>query len=225
MSKNSFSPFIFIGFLCLLFTPLPVNAQGDSTRLTAKFKFKDGFYTTIDQFKHNQPAFALTDFKGSMVPKSSENALELLPNQSTQSLDIQQVWGIVVNGTPYIRYTIDTAKKHSMTYQALQIVGKLCYFSYSIEETTTVPMPVYDPIGGRLLYTGKVKNKAKNTFRKILSLVDGRMTDLNLENLKHYTADDKKLQKSVAELTANDPLQRLLKTLQIYNDRNPIYIH
>ncbi len=223
MSKKNLNKFSFSFFLCLLFTT--VQAQSDSTRLTAKFKFKDGFYATIEQFKHNKPTFALTDFKGAIIPKASEAGLEIIPNESAQTIDIQRVWGIVVDGKPYIRYAIDTAKKHSRSYQALQIVGKLCYFSYTIEETTSIPMPVYDPIGGRLLYTGKVKNKAKNTFRKILSLADGTIADLNLESLKHYTADDKKLQKSVTELTANDPLQRLLKTLQIYNDRNSIYIH
>ncbi len=212
--------FIFFFFSCF---SLLANAQ-DSTRLTQKFKFKDGFYNTLTEFRQNKPSAALTDFKGNIVNKSSENLTQLIPNEKTQTIDIQQVWGVVINGVPYIRYQTDTTNKQSTDYQAIQILGKLCYFSYSIEETKIVPMPVYDPIGGKLLYTGKVKNKERATFRKIFNILDGKILDLNLETLKRLTTDDKKLQKSIVDLNANDPLQRLLKTVQIYNDRNAVFI-
>jgi hypothetical protein len=217
----------------LVFSLLAINISAafsqktvsvDSTRLSAKFKFKDGFYSTIEQLRHNQPTVALSAFSGNIVQKTTENAIQLVPNQTTQSVDIQHVWGLVLNGVPYIRYQTTGSEQTSVSYQGLQIIGKLCYFSYSIEEVTTVAMPVYDPIGGRLMYTGKVKNKTQNTFRKLLNFADGTISDLTVENLKRATLDDKKLQKSVAELAATDPLQRLLKTLQVYNDRNAFFI-
>ncbi len=212
--------FIFFFFTCF---SLLANAQ-DSTRLNQKFKFKDGFYNTLAELRQNKPSAALTDFKGNIVNKSSENLAQLTPSENTQTVDIQRVWGVVLNGVPYLRYQTDTTKKQSSDFQAIQILGKLCYFSYSTDEIKTIPMPVYDPIGGKLLYTGKVKNKERATFRKVFNIMDGNIVDLNIESLKRLTADDKKLQKSVADLNANDPLQRLLKTLQIYNDRNAVFI-
>ena len=199
-----------------------LNAQ-DSTRLTAKFKFKDGFYKTFDAFRQNKPTAPLGVFKGLFKQQTIDNAIQLVANETAPPLDLNDTWGVVIDGTPFIHYSDSTTKGKNFLYP-LQIVGKICYFFYTIDLTVNVLMPVYDPVGGRLIYTGKVKNKTTNTFRKILCFTDGKIADLTVESLKKYTTDDKKLQKSINELTANDPAQRLLKTVQIYNDRNPIFI-
>lgn len=214
-----------VALLLLFYFFSGANAQKDSTRLTAKFKFNDGFYTTLEQFRHNKPALPLSAFKGSIVQKTAENKIQFISTQTEQSLNLTQTFAAVIQGQPYLYYATDSTKKIAIEYQAVQIIGKLCYFSYTIDEVTSVAMPVYDPIGGKLLYTGKVKNKVTNTYRKLLNLTNGSITDLTLEGLKRATTDDKKLQKTLADFSPTDPLQRLLKTVQIYNDRNALFIY
>ena len=202
---------------------------GDSAKLTAKFRFADGIYSTYADFSANKPNYAIKNLRGYLAINAKEYLAKSIikPNDTlaTNQIAATSVWGIVVDGLPYIRWQTDTAQQAAATtFLGLQLLGKICYFAYVKEENKTIKMPVYDPISGRKMYTGTIHNREKTSSRKILNFATGETADLNLPNLKKWVADDKKLLLTMADIAPNDVQQRLFKCLLIYNDRNSVFV-
>ena len=206
-------------FLLFGLVPMLLFAQSDSTKLTAKFRFKDGIYWSAADLKANKPNLVSADLtKNAAV---TDNVIQMAADP--KNTDLRTAWCIVKSGVPYLQHRTDTLRKDLQTFYKLQLQGKICYFSYSKTEMKQVPMNVFDPQSGRLIYTSYIQNREKTNYRFITRLSDGAIVPLTQKNLAAWTAEDKKFGATIADLNADDDI-RLVKSVGIYNDRNAAWV-
>ena len=208
-------------FLFFLFglAPTLLFAQSDSTKLTAKFRFHDGIYWSATDLKANKPNLVSADLTKNAIV--TDNVIQMTADPKNNEL--HTAWCIVKNGVPYLQHRTDTLRKDLQTFYKLQLQGKICYFSYSRTEMKQVPMNVFDPQSGRLIYTSYIQNREKTNYRFITRLSDGLIKPLTRKNLADWTVDDKKFGATIADLSENDDI-RLVKSVGIYNDRNAVWV-
>jgi hypothetical protein len=213
--------YVLVCFALFFATPIAVFAQSDSIKLTAKFKFHDGIYQSAYDLKNNKPNQVSTELTKNAVV--TDNVIQLMTDTNNSAL--KSAWCIVKEGVPYINYLTDSTKQNIHTFYKLQLQGKICYFSYSRNELRQVPMKVYDPQTQKLVYTSFIQNRERIAYRYIVRLSDGAIVPFNRINFTKWTADDKKVTATIADIKDDDELNaRLFKILLIYNDRNTIWI-
>lgn len=201
-----------------------VSAQ-DTVQLVNSFEFEDGVYLTINDLQKNQPNFTWGEIDASAHINREKKVirLEYLNTKDSTKVGLEkEVWGICVEGVPYIR-TIDTMKQQTI-FVALRSRGKLCYFYYDSYEIREVPMTIYDPNTGRPVWQQSVENKEPVVVEKILNFQTGSVANMDVSAFKNWIQDDKQLINTINDLSATEAREKLYKMLLIYNDRNPYFL-
>ncbi len=208
-------------FCCFTFT---LFGQ-DSVQLVNSFEFNDGVYLTINDLQQNKPNYTWAEINASAHINRDKEVirLEYLNVKDSSKVGLQEaVWGICVEGVPYIRM-IDTMKGQTI-FTALRVRGKLCYFYYDSYEMREVPMTIYDPNTGRPIWQQNVENKEPVVVEKMLNFETGNISDMEVPTFKNWIQDDKQLTNTINDLSAAEAREKLYKMLLIYNDRNPYYL-
>ena len=208
-------------FCCFTFT---LFGQ-DSVQLVNSFEFNDGVYLTINDLQQNKPNYTWAEINASAHLNKDKEVirLEYLNVKDSSKVDLQEVvWGICVEGVPYIRM-IDTMKEQTI-FTALRVRGKLCYFYYDSYEIREVPMTIYDPNTGQPIWQQNVENKEPVVVEKMLNFETGNISDMEVSTFKNWIQDDKQLTNTINDLSAAEAREKLYKMLLIYNDRNPYYL-
>lgn len=208
-------------FCCFTFT---LFGQ-DSVQLVNSFEFNDGVYLTISDLQQNKPNYTWAEINASAHINRDKEVirLEYLNVKDSSKVGLQEaVWGICVEGVPYIRM-IDTMKGQTI-FTALRVRGKLCYFYYDSYEMREVPMTIYDPNTGRPIWQQNVENKEPVVVEKMLNFETGNISDMEVSTFKNWIQDDKQLTNTINDLSAAEAREKLYKMLLIYNDRNPYYL-
>lgn len=208
-------------FCCFTFT---LFGQ-DSVQLVNSFEFNDGVYLTINDLQQNKPNYTWAEINASAHINRDKEVirLEYLNVKDSSKVGLQEaVWGICVEGVPYIRM-IDTMKGQTI-FTALRVRGKLCYFYYDSYEMREVPMTIYDPNTGRPIWQQNVENKEPIVVEKMLNFETGNISDMEVSTFKNWIQDDKQLTNTINDLSAAEAREKLYKMLLIYNDRNPYYL-
>lgn len=208
-------------FCCFTFT---LFGQ-DSIQLVNSFEFNDGVYLTINDLQQNKPNYTWAEINASAHINRDKEVirLEYLNVKDSSKVGLQEaVWGICVEGVPYIRM-IDTMKGQTI-FTALRVRGKLCYFYYDSYEMREVPMTIYDPNTGRPIWQQNVENKEPVVVEKMLNFETGNISDMEVPTFKNWIQDDKQLTNTINDLSAAEAREKLYKMLLIYNDRNPYYL-
>ena len=217
----------FILFTLFLTVILRGGYAQEKVLITKNFKFKDGIYYQFDHFQHNQPDIAWADVETNLVTSkfSLQTQIEFMRHKKTQQpLNLDSIWGIVVDGIPYVRLPKEAQKKSAMVFSGLTLRGKICYFQFEDFTEHKIPITAYIPETGQPYVTKNVVQKENITREKLLKFETGEMIDFTLSNFKNLIADDKDLFVTVSDLKAKDVQEKLFKCLLIYNDRNPVFL-
>ncbi|MBL7814670.1 MAG: hypothetical protein JNL70_06660 [Saprospiraceae bacterium] len=197
------------------------------TIVTKNFKFKDGVYTTFTDWQKNKPSMALDSLETNLAvnPKTMLMQVEFARHKKThQNVVMDSVWGIVVDGIPYIKVSKSELNKKAYCFAGLVLRGRLCYFNYEAIKQTKVPITAYIPQTGEPYVTKKVPKEEIIMREKLMTFETGEVFDLSLSTFKHLIEDDKELVATVNDLKANELKEKLFKCVLIYNDRNPVYL-
>ena len=157
---------------------------------------KDGIYYQFDHFQHNQPDIAWADVETNLVTSkfSLQTQIEFMRHKKTQQpLNLDSIWGIVVDGIPYVRLPKEAQKKSAMVFSGLTLRGKICYFQFEDFTEHKIPITAYIPETGQPYVTKNVVQKENITREKLLKFETGEMIDFTLSNFKNLIADDKDL--------------------------------
>ena len=217
----------FIAFALFYSILLRGASAQNQTLITKNFKFKDGIYRQFAHFQRNQPDRIWEDLETNLVTSTQtlQTQIEFLKDKKTKEpLSIDSVWGIVVDGIPYIKLPKEAQKKTATVFSGLTLRGKLCYFQFEDMQERNVPMTVYIPETGQPYFTKNVPQKQLVTREILLKFETGEMQDFTLFNFRNWIADDKDLLTTVNDLKPKEVPEKLFKCLLIYNDRNPVFI-
>lgn len=204
-----------------------VYAQ-DTTKLTNDFKFKNGIYTSFKHLQNNLPTHTWEEVNASAYVNREKYIVQfeyiknkvnfLAPNQ----MPLDSIWGVVVDGVPYIRLTDST--KNLLQFVGLRTRGKICYFTYESHRKEEVPMTIYDPTSNEPIYTTAIKNKVAYIEKKILHFKTGEIVNFTVDNFIAWSKDDVQLMNTMRTLSMKEAQEKLYRLMLIYNDRNLVYI-
>ena len=231
----------------LFFANVLLHAQGDTVYLSKNFKFKDGVFMTFEDFKNNKPTYTWKDvdagvhsnpqnFTAQMyylkVKNTSANGQKtagqntnISPSENENSLiDLAQVWGIALDGIPYIRLPKEALNKQNTVFVGLKLRGKISYFEYAEFVMKKIRMSAYNPRTGEPFRTMDVEREVQVTHKKMLDFTSGEIADFTTSNFEKWIQDDVALLETVKDLPDGKANQKLFKCLLIYVDRNLVKI-
>lgn len=216
--------------LCIFaFSCTVAFAQGDTILLTKNFKFEDGLYLSFESFQRNQPDLKWEQVRAQVFsnPQTFITQIETIKLKDTtrhKPLFIYDIYGISLDGIPYLQLAKGATDSELPTFAGLQVRGKLCYFEYEKTEETNVKIQAYNPLNGKPFRTGFVKRTIPVLYPKILNFNTGEIVSFDKENLLNQIVEDRQLSKTIKNLTAQEVEEKLFKCLLIYDDRNPAFI-
>lgn len=222
---------LLISILCLIFTNV-LTAQGDSiVYLSKNFKFKDGVFLNFEDFKNNTPTYEWKEVEAGLFSNPQNfmaqmHFLKIKPNDnsSEKEIDLEEIWGISIDGIPYVRLEKEILNKENTIFAGLKLRGKICYFEYEEYVMRRIPMSAYNPVTGKPFRTMKVNRKVKVIHKNMLHFETGEMAVFSAENFSKWIQDDKKLLETVKDLKPQEVKDKLFKCLLIYDDRNLVKV-
>lgn len=227
MAKNPLRLCVSAFILCVAHLAF---AQADSLLITKNFKFKDGLYLSFASFQRNQPDLQWQEVRADVYSNPQNfltqiNNLHLKDKKVDNGLNIKEVWGVSLDGIPYLQLESGATDSDLPTFAGLQVRGKLCYFEYEKTEETDVKIQAYNPLNGRPFRTGFVKRTVPVLYPRMLNFNTGEIVIFDKKNLLTQIENDAKLYKTIEQLNAEEVEEKLFKCLLIYDDRNPAFIH
>lgn len=221
-------------FLFLLTLAFPAvfwaaTPEKDSVLLTKNFRFQDGVYPDFASFTHNQPLFDWNALESDMVTSWDNKTLQVArvsikqANTDMDTIDLSEVWGLCLNGVPYIRLADTLKRNDAWVFAALQVRGRISYYEFEVAVTEQVVVKAYNPVTGQPFREGKVPQKKVITQKMMLDFDSGVSLPFNKENFLDRIKNDAGLWQAVSEIDPEDQT-KLFKSLLIYDDRNPVYL-
>ncbi|MCP4439177.1 MAG: hypothetical protein GY810_09565 [Aureispira sp.] len=214
----------------LAFAHIATNLSAQEA-ISKKMRFKNGVYTSFDDFHQNKPLYKLGQVKYFDYNLDKEKNILFLDNLAIEELpysdikSLENIWGICVKGIPYIKVIPEVqSSKNEVYFVQFYVLGSISYFYYQTFVNKTVMMAIYNPITGTKVAEKPIVNKEKVLVKKILNFQTGQIKTFNKENVKNWIANDSKLTESIDKLNDDEIEEKLFKTLLIYNDRNPVYL-
>lgn len=210
--------------LFLFLSVLSLEAQ-DSLLLNRSFQFEDGLYLTFEDFKKNKPAFTPEDYELVHVvnPQTLLAQVASLSLASEQAFDLSQLWGICINGRPFIQVDREEVGKDLASFAGFKVIGRICFYSYQKPVSVPVEIKAYNPLTGKPFRSGTInKTEFKDHFF-MFDFLNGTSRIFSKANLLDWVQEDKRIRRLVRSLDPQDG-ETLLRALMSYNDRNLIFI-
>ena len=217
---------------CLCGLSIAVAAQNaelprDTVLLDNSFVFADGLYADLDALKRNQPTYAWEDVYAQLFANPQTFVARLLSldlRSERQALAADSLWGIVLEGVPYIRVPADTYDGAGIPFVGLKVRGRLAYFTWESKREEEVEIRAYNPLNGRPFRTGRVRKEVPVYYEQLLHFDDGHIEPFTIETVLAAIQSDQKLHRTLAELPEKEAWDQLYKMVLVYDDRNPFYL-
>jgi hypothetical protein len=214
-----------------IFTALTSFAQKEP--ISSNSTFKDGLYLSVDDFRKNRPTLPLDSI--SYSEKEDDNGafrkilygFKLNKSGSLKWIKIKKIWGICINGIPYInqhRFFTNVSEQtqikdyiilstHGYTFTRIAMIGHLCF----------IPM---EGIRKSSYYWNQnpYNQKTKKFILKkyIIKLSTGETVKFNRYNLMKLIMDDKNLVRKLKRVNHKKE-DEVLEILLQYNEKHPLY--
>ncbi len=202
-------------------------AQPDSILVDKDYQFLDGAYPSWEALLAAKPTYSLAALDGSLVLQSEEYLLKvetLHPKgRSDMAFDLAQ-WPIIcLNGLPYVRAYLDSARQFTV-YAGLRVRGRLSYYAYEVPTQDTVLIQAYNPYNGRPFRQQEIVKPGANLQQQLVNITTGQSWPYSLGNLLQAISNDPALVKSLAQHSEAEAQTRMQKVILIYDDRHPLYL-
>jgi hypothetical protein len=222
---------LYINILCLfLLVGTSAFSQAAANFLNRDYQFRDGLYLTFSSFQADAPDHPTDQLEGRLVTNdetglTKSDYLAVKSDTGAMEIDLNSVWGICLDGTPYIRLTGRGTEAGFATFAKLRVRGAICYFTFETEEAKYVEVKAYNPLNGRPFRRAKVKNMQRVDNKMMLRFDTGEVQVLNKANLLEWVQKDAQLTEAIRNIDPEKEEEQLYRSLLIYDDRHPVYIN
>lgn len=205
-------------------------SQAEATFLDRNYEFRDGLYLSLNAFQSDSPDIDLDKLEGRLVTNddtglTKSDYLAIKTDTGAVAIALDDVWGISLDGQPYIRVVDKNADQGFATFAKLRVRGAICYFIFQTEEERYVEVKAYNPLNGKPFRRGRVKNMEKVDNKRILRFDTGEVLPLTRENLLAWVQDDPQLMAAIEAIEGEDMTDKLYQSILVYDDRHPVFIN
>jgi hypothetical protein len=215
--------FIFVCFTLSLTIAQSINIDNNTV-------FRDGVYASYEDFLHNDPSYAIESFEIKWKDTPFFNMLKMkscksYKNGKIKKTDLRQIWGICVNGVPYIQYSIGVPYSlqfgnkalelnGNLAFSRIRILGNICHFNVEdVYKTRT------KSVFRSKAFTNEVSGRMIRAQR-LLKLSTGKVFEYDEFVLSQLIKDDELLANQYKK--EKDRPHKMFLYLQKYNERNPL---
>jgi hypothetical protein len=193
-------------------------SQNDSVIVTELAPFNDGLYFTNSDHRKNNAltkANIITSINKDQIDfyykLTSGDIIEYKSGSSTFTIDPQNIWGFVQNGTLFVNF--------KGTFYRVPVFGAISYFA-GVIEVTGYYTGVYDPMFGS--GTGRaIKTKEVSDF--IVSYYDGKVVPFDMDYLELLLSSDEEIYKEFKSLSRRKRHKQITRFVRMYNEKHPVY--
>lgn len=208
--------------LCCIPSIVVAQVQGESGQvLDNTFQFADGIYLSAHSLLTNTPEVSWggkpTVFAN---PQTEVVKADYWILGTGDTLLATQAFALAISGKPFLRIPeIDSPLE---AFVPLKVRGRICYFSYADTRKQTLEVTAYNPLTGLPFRRGTVVNEEEAEVHGMYHFPTGGRAPLTKDNLLTWVADDASLVKAILDLADdNRQLDKLIKSIKIYDDRHP----
>lgn len=211
---------------CLICLGLTWNASliaQEKAVLDNTFSFRDGIYLSHAALLQNKPDVQWGDepevFRN---PKTQVLKADFWMLGNGDTLLAEEAYALGVEGKPYIR--VPEIESPLEAFVLLRVRGKICHFAYPVYHEEEVEVAAYNPLTGKPFRTGTIVNEKPDVFHGMFHFITGERIELSRENLLQWVLEDQALYDAIRELPPDDLTEKLIKSIKIFDDRNPVQI-
>ncbi|MCB0633260.1 MAG: hypothetical protein R2824_05630 [Saprospiraceae bacterium] len=222
---------IYINILCFfVLVSGSAFSQAAANFLNRDYKFQDGLYLTYSAFQSDTPDHPIGQLEGRLVTNdetglTKSDYLAFKRDSSAVEIDLTRVWGICLDGVPYIRLTGKGEEAGFATFAKLKVRGAICYFTFETDEPKYVEVKAYNPLNGKPFRRAKVRNMERVDNKMMLRFDTGEVRIFNRDNLLAWVQEDAQLTQAIREIGSDKEEEQLYRSILIYDDRHPVYIN
>lgn len=212
-------------FIFLLALPFVAQTQ---VEVTPTFRFNDGIYLTFEAFQRNQPTLGWKDYEKRSVtnPQSLVTQVDFIKHKDTEEyIDLNKIWGICLEGLPFVRIPKDSINKELATFAGLRVSGNISYYSYENRVEKEYDFAAYNPVNGRPFRKATISRMVNVFKEKIFSFETGEINNFERQNLDSLMQNDPQLRKVLNDLDTKGESykEQLFQLLMSYNRRHPVF--
>lgn len=222
-----------MNLLKILFTGVLVTAacfvlSAQRVEVTPTFRFSDGVYLSFESFQRNQPDLVWSDLVRRSItnPETLVTQVEYIKNKETKAdLPLQEIWGICMDGLPFLRIPEDSIYKALSTFAGLRVAGNINYFSYENRVEKEYKIAAYNPLNGEPFRRATVKRPVTVFVEKVMDFETGQVYPFNEASMRKLMKKDPQLLTVLSELDASEEEyeEQLFRLLMSYNRRHRVF--
>lgn len=217
--------------ICLIAGVLALPGWGfaqEKVEVTPTFRFEDGVYLSYADFQRNEPTFSWEEVEAEMVinPQTLIGQVEdIRPKNTSDSLDLEEIWGFSRDGLPYVRIPQDSIDKPLTSFAGIRLAGKICYYSYENRVEKEYEFAAYNPLNGRPFRKATVSRSETVFVEKVFRFAEGTSRTFSRQTLEQWMSDDPQLLQVLTGLDQQDKeyAEKLFRLLMSYNRRHPVF--
>lgn len=218
---------IFLTILWLVILSGYGRAQG-GIEVTPTFRFADGVYLSFESFQRNQPdrLWSALIRRGVTNPETMITQIDYIKDKETmQEMSLEDLWGVCIDGLPFIRIPADSIYKDLSTFVGLRVAGNINYFSFENRIEKEYEIAAYNPLNGEPFRRATVKRPVTVFVEKIMDFETGRIYPFNEASLRQLMAKDPQLMTVLNELDAGEEEyeEQLFRLLMSFNRRHRVF--
>lgn len=196
--------------------------------VTPTFRFEDGVYLSYTSFQRNQPDLRWPDLVRRSItnPETLITQVEYIKHKETKGeLPLDQIWGICIDGLPFVRIPKDSIYKDLSTFAGLRVAGNINYFSYENRIEKEYEIAAYNPLNGQPFRRATVKRPVMTFVEKVMNFASGQVYSFDKASLHKLMADDPQLLQVLQELNPQEEEyeEQLFRLLMSYNRRHRVF--
>jgi hypothetical protein len=227
--------------IIILLVILELNIFSQEESLTNKVKFNEGVYLSYKDFAYNKPSLKLDQISFKNLEGGLPTQRYLYNFKSSPDIKIDmdtvRIWGICINGTPYINqsyffesdpnYTkikdYGVLEEHAYTFTRIMLIGHICHFTAEGENNGGEPlndlMPDINDFRPRMTAKG---NRISQQY--VLKVSTGEIVKFKSSNLLKLISDDSELYNRYNALSDKKKKKEIFNFFREYNTKHPFII-
>ena len=187
----------------------------------AEFRFADGVYFSNASLLANEPDVTWEGIGGEMVQLPDDYRVQV-DDFGYRDRDYTPPYAIALDGLPYY-FVREDSKRGFHEFAGLRTTGRYATLQYDTLIHSRQLMKAYNPVNGQAFRQAYVERDRQRRLYRILDAETGKRLSFDHPTVLRLVAREEDLVAAL-ERTAPDDTAKILRALELYNQRHPLLL-
>ena len=200
---------------------LPIYLLAQDRPFDADFRFADGVYFSNASLLANEPDVTWEGIDGEMVQLPDDYRVQV-DDFGYRDRDYAPPYAIALDGLPYY-FVREDSKRGFHEFAGLRSVGRYATLQYDTLIHSRQLMKAYNPVNGQAFRQAYVERDRQRRLYRILDAETGKRLPFDHPTVLRLVAREEDLVAAL-ERTAPDDAAKILRALELYNERHSLML-